>query len=165
MSRGINILIDRALGRIERGRFDSLGKFSSRRLHQWRMESSTHLEWSNTLHTHLHELGTSGLYSLHGTRNDYLTWAVEVGSHHSAVDRSTDFLNLLIAHHDIALQNCSHRAGHLLTAFLHCLSTLAHQLQTILERQSARCYQCRKFTQRMSGNHIRLDASYDSRNN
>ncbi len=96
----------------------------------------------------------SGLYGLHGTRDDQLARAVVVGSDDHAVDRVADFLNGLV----FQTQYGSHRAGLRFAGGLHGLGALRHQTQTVLERECSGNYQRRELAQRVAGDGIGLHA-------
>ena len=149
----VHVLVDGAAGSREVGSLDSLGQLGTGRLHQGRVESTTHLEGQRTACASLLEFLTSGLDSGNLTRDDHLTGAVIVGRNADAVDGGTDFLHLGVVHTD---DSC-HRRGSGLTSLLHGQGTCLDQLQALLKGQCASGHQCRELAQRVTGYHIGLE--------
>ena len=156
MRLSVHILIYRTFRCLDLSGLNGCLEFILGRLHQRRVEGTTHLEHEGTLGTSSLELLASLLDSLHVTRDHELTWAVIVSGNDDALthlaDLSTYLFDLLVGQGN----NGCHRRGLCLTGLLHGHCTGIDQLQTILETQCASSCKGRKLSQRVSSHHLRI---------
>ena len=89
----IHILINRTFRSMEIGMSDGICQFSTSRLHQRRMESTTHFEFQSPFCTGLQHLCTGSIYTFDRTRYNNLSRAIIIGRNHDTFGyRSAQFL-------------------------------------------------------------------------
>ena len=125
----VNVLINRADRSLKFSGIDCCLKLLLCRLHEGRVECATNLELEGTLCTGLEHLGASSVDASHRTGDYHLSRAVVVGGSHHVVNRSADFLNLLVGQ--------SKHGGHCrwgdFASLLHSHSTGCNELQSLLK--------------------------------
>ena len=145
MRKCIHILIYRTFRSMYFGSFDSSFQFYFSRIHQWRMESTTHFQRKSTFGSgSFHQFARLFDTRYRAGDND-LSRAVVVGRYANftfCIYCCTDFFYFFIRQCD----NSSHGGRSSFASFLHSHCTCIHKFQSIFKTQCTGSNQCRELT-------------------